>query len=187
MAKVSGLAVAETAAGFVLLWSGLKNVPLRQTITSLAAGHAPAAAPTGPLTLQVGSGATGPGTLASSLPPALNQYTGGGSAAQNRTLGKFMATSYGWGSGTNWQALDYGWGTLESGWSNTAQNASSGAYGIPQADPYTKMPKSAWPPADGGSASAVTQIAWGLAYIKAAYGAPENVPGWLGQGGYKGY
>lgn len=56
----------------------------------------------------------------------------------------------------------------ESGWRVNAANPSSGAYGIPQAYPGTKM-------ASAGAAwqtNPVTQITWGLGYIAARYGSP---------------
>ena len=56
----------------------------------------------------------------------------------------------------------------ESGWNVSATNASSGAYGIPQSLPASKM-------ASAGSdwrTNAATQIKWGLGYIKATYGSP---------------
>lgn len=55
----------------------------------------------------------------------------------------------------------------ESGWRVTASNAS-GAYGIPQALPGSKM-------ASAGSdwrTDATTQISWGLGYIASQYGSP---------------
>lgn len=56
----------------------------------------------------------------------------------------------------------------ESGWNVYAHNASSGAYGIPQALPGSKM-------ASAGSDWATnprTQILWGLSYIEGRYGTP---------------
>lgn len=68
----------------------------------------------------------------------------------------------------------------ESGWSVTAANAS-GAYGIPQALPGSKM-------ASAGSnwqTSASTQIKWGLGYIKERYGTPCGAWGfWQAHGWY---
>ncbi len=55
----------------------------------------------------------------------------------------------------------------ESGWRVTAANAS-GAYGIPQALPGSKM-ASAGP---NWQTNATTQIKWGLGYIKGRYGTP---------------
>ncbi len=55
----------------------------------------------------------------------------------------------------------------ESHWSTTAGNAS-GAYGIPQALPGSKMASAG---ADWQT-NATTQITWGLGYIKGRYGSP---------------
>ena len=56
----------------------------------------------------------------------------------------------------------------ESGWRVDAQNSSSGAYGIPQAYPGSKMASAG---ADWQTNPA-TQITWGLGYIKGRYGDP---------------
>ncbi|MFI1163117.1 transglycosylase SLT domain-containing protein [Streptomyces sp. NPDC020801] len=56
----------------------------------------------------------------------------------------------------------------ESGWNVNATNASSGAYGLVQALPGSKM-------ASAGSDwknNAQTQIKWGLDYMKSRYGSP---------------
>ena len=58
--------------------------------------------------------------------------------------------------------------THESGWSVTATNPSSGAYGLGQALPGSKM-------ASAGSdwrSSAATQIKWTLGYMDSRYGSP---------------
>ena len=58
--------------------------------------------------------------------------------------------------------------TRESNWLYTATNPSSGAYGIPQALPASKM-------ASAGAdyrTNPVTQITWGLGYIQDRYGSP---------------
>jgi hypothetical protein len=56
----------------------------------------------------------------------------------------------------------------ESGWRVNAMNSSSGAYGIPQALPGSKMATA------GGDweTNAGTQIEWGLGYISGRYGSP---------------
>ncbi|MGC4109592.1 MAG: hypothetical protein QM747_04030 [Nocardioides sp.] len=56
----------------------------------------------------------------------------------------------------------------ESGWRVTAENSSSGAYGIPQALPGSKMATAG---ADWRT-NAATQIEWGLGYIAERYGSP---------------
>jgi hypothetical protein len=68
----------------------------------------------------------------------------------------------------------------ESSWSVHAVNLYSGAYGIPQAVPGSKMASAGrhW------RTSARTQIMWGLRYIKQRYGSPaaawghELATGW---------
>ncbi len=96
----------------------------------------------------------------------------GSSAATNQNTGKLLAAAYGWSSGQQWDDLVKLW-NQESGWNNRAENPSSGAYGIPQALPYSKMPKAAWPERYGGKSDPTAQIGWGLSYIKGRYGSPE--------------
>jgi hypothetical protein len=89
-----------------------------------------------------------------------------------------MLGQYGWSSG-QFSCLSPLW-AQESRWSVTAENSSSGAYGIPQALPGSQM-------ATAGSdwqTSAATQIKWGLTYIHDRYGSPcgaeahEQADGW---------
>ncbi|WP_133161237.1 aggregation-promoting factor C-terminal-like domain-containing protein [Microterricola pindariensis] len=86
-----------------------------------------------------------------------------------RTVARSMAAEkYGWGD-DQFAALEKLW-QKESGWSYTAYNASSGATGIPQSLPGSKM-------ASAGSdweSNAATQIAWGLEYIASVYGTPAS-------------
>lgn len=85
----------------------------------------------------------------------------------NRALGKQMAADmYGW-TGDQWACLDNLW-KRESGWRTTAGNKSSGAYGIPQALPGSKMAKYG----DDWRTNPATQIEWGLAYVKGRYSTP---------------
>jgi hypothetical protein len=68
----------------------------------------------------------------------------------------------------------------ESGWNPSAENPSSGAFGIPQALPGSKMASAG---ADWATNPA-TQIRWGLSYIQSVYGTPcgawshEESAGW---------
>ena len=68
---------------------------------------------------------------------------------------------------SQWGCLDQLW-MGESGWRYTAENPSSGAYGIPQSLPATKMATVA----SDWRTNPVTQIRWGLQYIKSSYGTP---------------
>jgi hypothetical protein len=77
-----------------------------------------------------------------------------------------MVRARGWGD-DQFACLVALW-NKESGWRVNAYNASSGAYGIPQALPGNKMATAG---ADWETNPA-TQIAWGLGYIGGRYGTP---------------
>jgi hypothetical protein len=74
--------------------------------------------------------------------------------------------SFGWGAG-QLGCLETLW-HKESGWSLSATNSSSGAYGIPQALPGHKMAAAG---ADWQT-NFQTQVDWGLGYIESRYGSP---------------
>jgi hypothetical protein len=82
-----------------------------------------------------------------------------------RAIAAAMLGSFGWSS-SQFSCLDSLW-NRESGWSVHASNPS-GAYGIPQALPGSKMGAygSDW------ASNPRTQITWGLHYIAARYGTP---------------
>jgi hypothetical protein len=77
-----------------------------------------------------------------------------------------MVAARGWGK-EQFNCLVALW-NKESGWRVNASNGSSGAYGIPQALPGSKM---ATVGADWRT-NAATQITWGLKYISGSYGSP---------------
>jgi hypothetical protein len=81
-------------------------------------------------------------------------------------IARIMAREKGWGGG-QFSCLRLLW-QRESGWNHRATNPSSGAYGLPQALPGSKMATAG---ADWRS-NPVTQIAWGLDYIADRYGTP---------------
>lgn len=111
---------------------------------------------------------------------------GNGTGGANQTLGRRMMTLAGF-QASQWPALNRLW-IGESGWSTTALNKASGAYGIPQALPASKMASYG---ADWRTNPA-TQIAWGLNYIKQRYGTPgfalsewmSRSPHWYDSGGW---
>ena len=172
------------SGGVLLLYSAIRGKSWTSGLRDIISGQSPVSATDRPITGTSGGGG-GSVPPVTGTPPPPPDLTGTESA--NRALGRFLAARYGWATGQDWTALDYGWGTLESGWNNNAQNGTwPGAFGIAQANPGSKYPRSGWPVSQGGSAAATTQILWGLAYIKGKYGSPSNVPGWLG-GPYSGY
>jgi hypothetical protein len=101
-----------------------------------------------------------PGGNAPAVPVDCKSYSG------NKAVG---CSLLGWAGFATSQmsCLEPLW-SRESGWNETAGNQSSGAYGIPQALPGSKM-------AEYGSdwkTNPVVQVKWGLQYIKGRYGTP---------------
>lgn len=87
------------------------------------------------------------------------------SGTSPKAIAKELLAARGWSG--QWSCLNSLW-ERESGWNPYAQNPSSGAYGIPQSLPGSKM-------ASAGSdwrTNPATQITWGLNYIAGRYGGP---------------
>jgi hypothetical protein len=148
--------------GGLLLYSGIKGHKWSTVLRSVVSGQQipqtqDLAIVTSPAAYGYGSGSQSP---AGPLPA-------GGTPAKNQAIAKLLAVPYGWATGSQWSALVTLWNG-ESRWDNHAKNPSSGAYGIPQALPASKMGTLANPPTSSASA----QIAWGLKYIKQVYGSP---------------
>ncbi len=126
---------------------------------------------------------------ASSAPPPSSSGGGGGTTVNTpaapppnpgsaQSIAYKMLPSFGFNQGSQYSCLVSLW-NQESGWRWDAENAS-GAYGIAQALPGSKM-------ATAGSdwrTNPATQISWGLSYIKSVYGTPcgawshEESSGW---------
>ncbi|WP_434809784.1 lytic transglycosylase domain-containing protein [Microbacterium sp. bgisy189] len=103
----------------------------------------------------------------SSLSAGSAASSGDNSVAGAQATARSIASSeYGWGDDQFSCLVDL-W-NRESGWNYQAYNASSGAYGIPQALPGSKMGSAG---ADWET-SATTQIIWGLGYISSRYDTP---------------
>jgi resuscitation-promoting factor RpfB len=115
-----------------------------------------------------GGGASGGGSVVNA--PAPDPGTA-------QSIAYNLLSSYGFAT-SQWGCLDDLW-QAESGWIYNAENAS-GAYGIPQALPGSKM-ASAGP---DWQTDPTTQIKWGLGYIQSTYGTPcaawdhEEADGW---------
>jgi hypothetical protein len=118
-----------------------------------------------------------PSTTAPAPPPQTSQ-PGPAPSGDPQSYAAGQMGAYGWDSGQMGCLIPL-W-NQESGWNVYASNPQSYAYGIPQALPGDKM-ASAGP---DWQTSYVTQITWGLGYIRSNYGSPcgawahEQADGW---------
>jgi resuscitation-promoting factor RpfB len=174
---INGPALGAVAVGTVFVYSGIKGYSVLKTVQNVVQGTPGNTGQTATSLLSGGGSNTGGttpgggGNLPS--PPS-------GNTSANMRLMQQLAAGRGW-TGAEWSAL-YQLIMSESGFDNTIWNGgghtatqpanSSGAYGIGQALPYSKMPKAAWPTGYGGSADARSQIEWTLGYIAGRYGDP---------------
>jgi hypothetical protein len=94
------------------------------------------------------------------IPASCQEYSG------NRAIGCALMLEAGHGL-DQFPCLNNLW-AKESGWNERSSNPNSGAYGIPQALPGSKMSSfgSDW------QTNPATQIKWGLSYIKNRYKTP---------------
>jgi hypothetical protein len=160
----------EQTATLVAQQAAARQAALRQQAAKLAARRAAAQAAADQAVQQQSQQQQAQPSQATSAPAVPS------GSAQQIAMG--MLGSYGWSSG-QFSCLDSLWNE-ESGWNVYATNPSSGAYGIPQALPGSKM-ASAGP---DWQTDAATQIRWGLTYIQSLYGSPcgawahEEADGW---------
>lgn len=87
---------------------------------------------------------------------------------ENQAYAHQLVREYGW-SENDYNALVLLW-YRESSWNPYAVNKSSGACGIPQAKPCSKMSEEG----KDYRTNYKTQIRWGLKYIKRRYGTPSE-------------
>jgi resuscitation-promoting factor RpfB len=126
-----------------------------------------------PTTSQSPSNSGSSSSSSSSAPPVVNVSPGSAQA-----IAQQMVAARGWDS-SQFSCLVTLW-DHESGWRVNAANPS-GAYGIPQALPGSKM-ASAGP---DWQTNAATQISWGLSYIAGRYNNPcEAWSDWQANGGW---
>ena len=92
----------------------------------------------------------------------------GGSKADYQEYAYDQVINHGW-SDYDFNCLVNLW-NRESGWNPDAHNRYSGAHGIPQALPASKMAAFG----DDYYTNGYTQIDWGISYIANRYGSPAN-------------
>ena len=154
MPVTAGTLMAGTA-GAVLLWSAVTGNSASVILRDIIRGQKPGTVPSS----NANAESTGGGSVTSG-------GVGEQNAAQrkaNQALGRAMASSYGWGTGAEWTALN-SIVMAESGWDADIKNPASSASGIAQningfGAGYQK-------------GNAFQQIAWMLSYIKGRYGDP---------------
>lgn len=171
LAPVSFVAVVVSAV-LVFSGGGSASVPLAGAPTSSSTSSTTQPEPTTTTTIAPVPPpvVAPPPTTATTVPqpqaPPVSSPGPSGDATPgpNQQLGQQLAAGgYGW-VGAQWTCLDTLWGVRESGWNQYAGNPS-GAYGIPQALPGSKM-------GEGWHDDPRVQIEWGLGYIAGRYGDP---------------
>ncbi|MGO4535520.1 hypothetical protein [Leifsonia sp. 2MCAF36] len=159
---------AQTAIASLSSFSKLDDTKLRATIdqtqsatNALAAAGAEADRKAAAAQAAAAAAAAAAAQAAQAAQANANTVDGAKAAAAS-----IASSQYGWGS-DQFSCLDKLW-TRESGWNYQASNSGSGATGIPQALPGSKMASfgSDW------ETNATTQIKWGLDYIARGYGTP---------------
>ena len=183
--RVNGFSLAYTAAGGVVLWSGIRNTSISATFRSLLGGKLPAPGTGGQVITSstaaqadVATGTSVPGVTAGIPAGVASPSLSGQQALQQ------AATAHGWGSGAEWNALVYV-EMREAGFSATAKNPSSGALGLAQAlghgtsgtagtlgNEYGGYGLSDAQAQAANSGNAYYQAVWMCNYIAAVYGDP---------------
>jgi hypothetical protein len=162
---MNGVALGALGIGGIFLYSAIKGKSILASTQAIITGKSPATTTqTNPISNVVASQTSSASVNAANA----TVLTGGGTNAQNKALALSMAAAMGWGDSANQSALVSLWNG-ESGFATTATNPSSGAFGIPQSLPGSKMASAG---ADWKTNPA-TQIKWGLGYIKDTYGSPS--------------
>lgn len=165
MADFNGRNILVTSIGGLLLWSGIKGVKVSEAVRSLLMGK-------DPHQLDIAN-------PLDTVPTTTAGFGGGdfptkGStsamAKKNRAIARLIASAHGWGAGPEWVALNNLVNAEDASWDPHAENPS-GAYGIPQALPGSKM-------AAAGSDwrdNPATQLHWMIdMYIPQRYGTPSK-------------
>lgn len=159
--------VLVVTGGAIFAVAAIKGLSIKDIARSILQGKDPL---TNPQTTGISVDNTGVSTgdtmPSGATPPFIG---GGGTASANQAIARLLAAPYGWSVGAEWDALVKLW-NQESGWNNKAKNPSSGAYGIPQALPESKLPSAGQ---ESGGSDPAAQISWGLSYIKQRYGSPS--------------
>ncbi|MBQ5556631.1 MAG: G5 domain-containing protein [Aeriscardovia sp.] len=170
---------SSSGSGSSASQSASSQAPAQSAPSSSSSQSSSQAAPATPAqTPQPSQSSSGSQNQAASQtePASSSELSGELTPAEAQTFAAGVAEDqYGWGS-TQFSCLVELW-NRESGWMWDAENVYSGAYGIAQALPPSKM-------GTGWEYNAKVQIDWGLSYILERYGTPcgawghETTYGW---------
>ena len=176
--ETEGASVADIRSGKVAAASRVQEIQLAQmraTAARLHAAHLAVLAKRAEQARQAAAAKASSSTSSGSASSSTSSHSAP-SGSPRQIAQQILAAE---GRSGQFSCLDSLW-TQESGWNVYAQNPGSGAYGIPQALPGSKM-ASAGP---DWQSNAATQIRWGLSYIDSTYGSPcaawshEQSTGW---------
>lgn len=150
---LSSVVVTEKVDEVVLVGTGSASQPASASTGSGGGDTAAAPADTG-------------GGSSEAAAPAASASGDGTTPEGAQSIARSLLGSHGWAD-SEFSCLQSLW-NKESGWNYQAQNASSGAFGIPQALPGSKMSSVS---ADWAT-NPTAQITWGMQYIEGRYGTP---------------
>lgn len=163
MSKIDGPGLAAVSIGIVFMYGGIKGYSPVKAFENIIKGRNP------------NEGQSNTAILTASDPNTPNSgvgvFSGDTSATGAKGIAQKLAIQMGhgdWTTGQKWNDWVALW-DQESGWRWDATNPTSGAYGIPQALPASKMASAG---ADWRTNPA-TQIKWGIEYIAGRYGNPS--------------
>lgn len=177
--RIDGIALGAIATGAVLAYAGFKGKSVPSLLQGFIQGKSPAAA--------AAANTITPGTNSAPNGPSnpTGQIVASGSA---QAILQKTAAQFGWGSGSQWQALQ-SVEMAEAGFDPQATNPQSGAFGLAQAlghgNANTACPATGVNEYGGFGLSdaqaqqancgqAGPQALWMCNYIQATYGSPQN-------------
>jgi len=124
--KIDGFGVAAIGIGAVFIYGGIKGYSPLTALTDVIKGTNPNTGQSNTESLTQSADTTSTNTGSSNSSMLSGPASGSGQAALKKA-----ADTKGWGSGAEWQALN-NVEMAEAGYSLTAKNPSSGAYGMAQ-------------------------------------------------------
>jgi hypothetical protein len=166
--KINGIALTAAGAGALFAYTAIRGKSITASVQALVQGKSPAALPAAnqitDTTAQLASTTPGGASSPSSSSGGGSQVANTGS---NESILKATAATFGW-TGAEWTAL-YNVEMAEAGFSLTATNPSSGAYGMAQ---FINGP-SEYAQYGGNSTTAAGQSIAMCNYIKGRYRTPS--------------